>query len=277
MSFSLILTTLLGACVAPPVLIRQPTPLPMPTELALTPLPTAASPGSLDSLFASLDSTAGAGVERCYKLFRFYPDGLVVYSDFSCLEKPPGIETWQDIYAWFNRENESLARGDYFIAADRIWIRIVQFDPVSERIALRVFQGQICNNDIVLQEPAVSRYSGIPSPITQPVLEYANARPLAARTGQTCQITRFTVLNRPSVALKNYDIEFAVQTRPFESCNLEYTPPASQSTIDPITKMATADDQGVCRWRWAAGDQPGNAIITITIGAITQSFAIEIR
>lgn len=276
LSFSLILTTLLGACL-PPVFPGQSTPLPLPTELAPSPLPAEAQQGTLDSPFASLASTPGAGNERCYKLFRFYPDGLVVYTHFACFEQPPGIKTWQEIYAWFNRENENLDRGDYFTAGDRIWIRIVQFDPVNERVALRAYQGQYCDNDMVLQQPAVSGYSGIPSAITQPVLEYANIRPLAPRTGQTCQITRFTVLARPSVALTGNDIQFEVQTRPSESCNLEYTPPALESKPDPIKVMATADDQGVCRWQWAAGDQPGKAVITMTIGAITQQFAIEIR
>ncbi len=277
-SFSLILVLimLLSACV-PPMFRPQPTPLPLPTELASTPLPANAQPGTLDSTFVSLASTAGAGKERCYKLFRFYPDGMVVYANFSCFENPPGIETWQDVYAWFNRENKYLYRGDYFTAGDQIWIRIVQFNPITERITLRNFQGQYCDNDMVLQEPAVRDYSGVPSPITQPVLEFANIRPLAPHNSEDCEITRFTILFRSYITLSGGESQFEVQTRPFETCTMDYTPPVGERSSSPIQTSVIADDQGICRWQWAVGDQVGIATITITIGAITQQFAIDIR
>jgi len=61
-------------------LLSKATPLPMPTDLNAAPLPEDSTIGGLDGVFISRNSEAGYQGSSCYQMFRFYPDGLVLFA-----------------------------------------------------------------------------------------------------------------------------------------------------------------------------------------------------
>jgi hypothetical protein len=251
------------------------TALPQPTELALTPLPEASQLGGLEVTYVSAVSIGGMGDERCYKLVRFYADGLALFADNVCLEAPLSAENLPDVQRWFRRENQDVSRGDYFLVGQRIWVRIVGYDDVYENIYLRSFEGKYCGNKMVLQEPAVRWYAGIPSDLTQPVVEYNSPETSAAPAG--CRVAGFRFLTRPSVVLAGGQANYVIQTDPGERCTLTYTTPDGISIQDQGTGTITADDQGICSWIWELGEQPGIGTVTVSINEITQDLSIEVR
>jgi hypothetical protein len=84
-------------------LLPTPTPLPLPTELATTPLPLESQLGGLEATFVSVVTVDGAGEERCFKLYRFYPDGLALYANFTYAATAPSAATWPEVDRWFRR------------------------------------------------------------------------------------------------------------------------------------------------------------------------------
>jgi hypothetical protein len=76
-------------------------PRPLPTGLAAAPPPPGAQAGGLDAAYSSAASSAGAAGARCYKLYRFYPDGLALYAGLACFEE--GQATGTEIERWFER------------------------------------------------------------------------------------------------------------------------------------------------------------------------------
>lgn len=260
------------------------TPLPDPTELATTPLPENSTPGGLEGIFISTVSIAGAQPERCYKLYRFYRDGDVLYADMACLEPSSNARTWEEIDRWFNRENPQVLHGDYHRLEERIWIRVVGYDSIHEETYLRTFQGAYCNGQMVLQEPTVKTYSGVPSELTQPVLEYyklqepasSNVRP-EGNESNLCRIPGFRFIHRPLVVLSGGEALFQVQTSPNESCTLLYTAPDGILRQAPGTGALVADQRGICEWKWEVGSEEGKAIVNISIDHISQDLELEIR
>ena len=100
---------------------------PLPTQLAGSGFPAGSEAGGLEGIFISRASIPGAGEERCHKLVRFYPDGLVLYSDLACLADggdPDGLVG--EVDEWFNRDNGLVSRGDYAVLDGRLWLRIVR-------------------------------------------------------------------------------------------------------------------------------------------------------
>jgi hypothetical protein len=260
-------------------ILPSATPLPLPTELATTPQPEGSQLGGLEATFVSVVSVDGFQDERCYKLYRFYPDGLVLYADFACLEAAPSAENWSEINRWFQRENPDLPRGDYYLDNSRLWVRVVSYDPIHETTDLRLFQGEYCNDKIVLQEPAALYYTGVPSELMQPVLEYVRLPTSGVENtpSGTCHVAGFSVIYRPSVVLAGGQAEYQVQTDPGETCTLQYTAPDGTIREGQGTGRITADNQGVCSWTWELGETKGDGIVTVTIGQITQGFGIEVR
>jgi hypothetical protein len=261
-------------------LLASPTPLPLPTELAATPLLPGAQPGALDAVFASVSSSAGAQDSRCYRLFRLYPDGTALLEEMVCLSQPPTAASWPEIERWFHRDNPGVPRGDYFTQDQRLWVRIVEYDAVHETTYLRSFQGETCGSELVLQEPAVTTYSGVPSALTQPVGEYrriASAPGQEDQGGGDCHVAGFTLLRRPSIGLAGSRAEFEIQTDPGETCTLTYTAPDGARSEPPGTGPITAGSTGLCRWEWELGEVEGRATVTIQIDEITQDFALEVR
>lgn len=286
------LSLLITACERVRLLPGGRTP-PQPTELATTPLPEGAQPGGLEAAFVSLASISGGQGERCYTLYRFYPDGLALYAAMACSEETPSRSSWADVEAWFRREDPDIPRGDYYRQGQRIWIRIVSYDSIYEIHELRSFQGEICPGEMVLQEPTVRTYSGVPSDLTQPVQEYmridklipdqekpgstTEANSPGGASDEACRVARFQILYRPSVALAGGQIEYRIQSDPGESCTLRYTLPDGTPSQASGTGAIRADRRGICSWIWEAGDQVGQAIVTVRIGGIEQDFRIEIR
>jgi hypothetical protein len=254
-------------------LLPAATPLPLPTELATTPLPPGSQLGGLDATFASVISTDGAQGKRCYRLYRFYPDGLALYVERACSTMPPG-DNWAEINRWLNRDSGQVFRGDYHLRDGLIWVRIVSYDFVHEKVVFRQFQGETCAGEMVLQEPAAT------SAFAQPVLEYVRISPAApSEDGDAvdCRVAGFKFLLRPTVALASGRVEFRIRTDPGETCELSFTNPDGSLSRAPGTGAVTADGQGVCRWEWEVGAQTGQGLVTIRIDQIAQDLALEIR
>lgn len=259
--------------------IPAATPLPLPTELATTPLPEGGQLGELEVTFMSAISVDGFQDERCYKLYRFYPDGLVLYANFACFSPTPSAESWSEINRWFQRDNPDIHRGDYYLKDDRIWIRIVTYDDVHESTHLRSFQGEYCSDRMVLQEPTARYYTGVPSELMQPVLEYVRLQTSGVEStpSGTCRVAGFRVIYRPSVVLAGGQAEYQIQTDPGETCTLKYTAPDGTISEGQGAGRITADNLGVCTWTWELGEPKGEGIVTVTIDQITQDFGIEVR
>ncbi|GAP09946.1 hypothetical protein BECAL_01100 [Bellilinea caldifistulae] len=258
----------------------------MPAELNAEPLPSDAVSGGMDEIFISRVSSPGKQPERCYKLYRFYPDGLVLYSQGECFESPPQSKDLSDIQRWLNRENTNLWRGDYSLRQNRIFLRVTVHDYVKEVTSVRYFQGVICEGQMVLQEPAVLTYAGLPSELNQPVLEYI-ALSLSSDQSQTenrknrsemiCPFVGFKIIHRPSIGLINRQALLEIQTNPRQTCTLTYTNPAGETLLNAAEGTIRADEQGLCRWLFETGSTAGNGTLTVQIGEITQSLQIEIR
>jgi hypothetical protein len=260
-------------------LFPTPAPLPQPADLATMSLPQGSQAGGLETIFVSAVSVDGFQDERCYKLFRFYPDGVVLYANFACLDTPPSPESWPEIDQEFHRQNQDILRGDYYLLDHRIWIRIVVHDAVHETTSLRSFQGEVCNHKMVLQEPANHYFTGVPSELMQPVLEFI---PLHLTLSQEtlsagCHVAGFQILSRPTVVLSGGQAVYQIQTDPGETCTLQYTAPDGAMTQAQGTGAIKANSQGVCKWTWDLGDLQGYGLVTVTIDQITQDFSIEVR
>jgi hypothetical protein len=266
------------------------TPLPLPTELATMALPPGSQLGGLEGFFRSLASMDGEGDSRCYKLYRFYPDGLALYADLACFDPSPQAGDGSDLDRWFNRENREVVRGDYFLLGQQIWVRIVTYNPIYETTGLRSFQGEYCQDELVLQEPTQKSYAGVPSELTQPVLEYAGLGAMAhtpALSGASpdpgesglgpCHVAGFWIIYRPSVVVAGGQAEYQIQTDPGETCTLRYTTPDGTPSQVQGTGAITADSQGICRWVWDVGAVEGVATVTVSIDEITQDFQLELR
>jgi hypothetical protein len=259
----------------------------MPAELNAEPLPPDSVSGGMDEIFISKVSSAGQQPERCYKLFRFYPDGLVLYSQGNCFEKPPESKDLTAIQRWLNRENPKLWRGDYSLQENRIFLRVTVHDYVREVTSLRYFQGSICEGQMVLQEPAVLTYAGLPSELNQPVLEYLTLSGSSDqnqsennrknRRETACSYIGFEIIRRPSIGFINRQALLEIQTNPRQTCTLTYTNPAGEILLSPAEGTIRADAQGLCRWLFETGNISGNGTLTVQIGEITQSLQIEIR
>lgn len=269
-----------------PVFSPVSTPLLQPTELARTPLPAGIQVGGLEGIFASNASISGGQNDLCYKLYRFYEDGLALYSDFACFNGEIDSASLAAIERWFHRDNQGVASGDYFIRDQRLWIRIVEHDATHEITYLRSFQGEYCNQAFVLQEPEVKSYSGIPSALTQPVLEYnllETTAPEMDKPGlpdpgaDQCSVAGFKIISRPSIALSDNRGSFEILTNRGQECSLQYTDPAGKQIEAQGTGTITADARGICRWEWELGSLEGTGTVTITIDEITQDFSLEIR
>jgi hypothetical protein len=253
------------------------TPRPQPTELAGTSFPEDSQPGGLEATFISSAWVAGAQNERCHKLLRFLPDGRVLYSNFVCF--PPTNDTAarvEEIAQWFIPENNDVTRGDYARLDGRVWLRIVEYDHIHETTYLRAFQGVQCSRKMVLQEPAVQTYSGIPSNLTEPVLEYVRLAGAAYQDENetaACRAAGFRFLWRSYITLADGEAEYRIQTDPGEACALHYTAPdgAQQNTL------ITAGGDGVCSLRWPVGSQRGEGRVTVTIDEIVQDFALKVN
>lgn len=281
----------LSACYLPG-LAPVPTPLPAPNELGATPLPSVSQVGGLDGIYVSQVSVDGYQDERCYNLYRFYSDGLALYAEMVCFDTPPDIKDQAQIEAWFERGNPRVWRGDYSQQDHRTWIRIVTYDDVHEETYLRYFQGKYCAGELVLQEPAVQSYAGIPTPLTQPVMAFRKIDgsatqqdslpaddPLTTQgsTEPGCSLAGFEILFRPSVTLSGGKMEYRIRTDPGETCTLQYTLPDGSLSQVHGTGTIQADHQGLCRWVWETGPLKGRGIVTVSIDQITQDFAVEIR
>ena len=276
---------LVGAVLSPILACSRPgifptaTPLPLPTELARTPLPAEVRLGGLEAVFVSMVSVDGGGDERCYNLYRFYPDGLMLYASYVCFSAAPVEETWTEINRWFQRENRQIPSGDYYLDNNRLWIRIVSYDPVHETIDLRSFQGEYCKDRMVLQEPSVRYYSGVPSELTEPVVEYVQIQigEVERTPSPGCHVAGYRVLFRPSVVLAGGGARYQIQTDPGEMCSLQFTDPDGIISKAEGTGTITADANGVCTWIWEVGAVEGYGTVRLTIDQIVQDYQIEIR
>jgi hypothetical protein len=255
------------------------TPLPLPADLATTPIPIDSQRGGLEATYVSAVSEDGFQDERCYKLLRFYPDGVVLYANFACLDTPPGPESWPEIDQAFHRQNPDILRGDYYLLDQRIWIRIVVHDAVHEITSLRSFQGVVCNHKMVLQEAENHYFTGVPSELMQPVLEFIPLQITLSQDALTtdCHAAGFRLLFRPTVVLSGGQAVYQIQTDAGETCILQYTAPDGAMTQGQGTGAIIADAQGICKWTWELGDLKGDGLVTVTIDQITQDFSIEVR
>lgn len=260
-------------------ILPSATPLPLPTEMATSPLPPGVQPGDLDATFMSVVSADGAGNEQCYNLYRFYPDGWVLFTPNTCFNPTPAEEIWKDIGGWFHRENPDVASGDYYLDDYRLWLRVVSYDSVREIPYLRSFQGEYCEERMVLQEPAVLSYAGVPTNLTEPVVEYQRLWPLALGISSPadCHVAGFKSLFRSSVGLAGGETRYQIQTDPGETCFLQYIAPDGEISQVQGTGAITAGADGVCTWIWSVGEVKGDATVRVTVDEITQDYRMEIR
>lgn len=262
-----------------PNIFPTTTPLPLPTELATTTLPAGAQPGGLEATYVSVVSADGAGDERCYNLYQFYPDGLVLYASNVCFSPAPVEETWAEINRWFYRENREIPSGDYYLENNRLWIRVVSYDPIHETAYLRSFQGEYCGDRMVLQEPSVGYYAGVPSELTEPVVEYVQMQigEVEHTPSPGCHVAGYRVLFRPSVVLAGGGARYQIQTDPGETCSLQYTDPDGNINMVEGTGIILADVEGICEWIWEVGAVEGYGMVRVTIDEIIQDYQLEIR
>lgn len=256
--------------------LPTPTPLPLPTELATTPLPDAGQLGGLEATYISVVSEDGAEDTRCYNLYRFYPDGLVLFAVNNCFS--PVDEIWAEINAWFHRDNRDVSRGDYYLDDQRLWIRVVTYDSIHETTSLRSFQGEYCDGKMVLQEPGVATYAGVPSDLTEPVLAYAQLPTSGTEYPPAgCHVASYKVLFRPSVVLAGGGARYQIQTDPGEPCSLQYIDPNGTISMVEGTGTIQADVEGICEWIWEVGEAEGYGKVRVIIDEIVQDYRIEIR
>lgn len=261
-------------------LLASPTPPSMPSDLAATPLPAGSRLGGLEATFASLASDPGVQSERCHRIFRFYPDGLALYAARYCFQSNSAEANWQSLSRAFHPQAPDTPRGDYSIADNRIWIRIARYDHVHETYWVDYYQGEYCDDFMVLQQPQVTYFAGVPSPLTQPVQEYVCWSPASVPTSASspaCHVAGFRILSRPTVVLRGGEAIYEIQTDPGETCALRYTAPDGVVLQGEGTGETVADESGVCRWRWSLGDQAGMATVTVGIDQISQDFSLEVR
>jgi hypothetical protein len=263
-----------------PGISPDPTPLPAPADLAIAPPPADSRLGGLEGIFVSVVSADHSEQQRCNKLYRFFEDGLVLYADYNCFEKATGFQRWAELDRLLDRDNPDRQRGDYYTQDQRLFVRIVEHDFIHEVTYLRSFQGEYCNRKMVLQEPAVTGYAGLPSELTSPVLEYiwpedTPTREIQAEAG--CHVASFRVTWRSYITLAGGRGRFQIQTDPGQLCTLRYTTPEGIEIKASGAGTITADDQGLCEWIWEVGEARGEGSITITIDEITQDFLIHIN
>lgn len=258
---------------------QRGTPLPLPTELATTPFPEESQPGNWDATFISVSSAAGTQNGRCHKLLRFYPDGLLLYSNFACF--PAGADAASqatDVAGWFRRENAGVTRGDYVLEGQRLWLRAVMHDAVHETAYLRTLQGEYCEGQMVLQEPGILTYTGVPSELTQPVQEYIL---LSGNVPETltppCRVAGFRFLWRSYITLAGGEATYRIQTAVGERCSLRYVGPDGTRWPADGPAVILADEEGVCAWQWPVGDVRGQGVATVEIDTIRQDFAIQLN
>jgi hypothetical protein len=263
---------LMVSCLPPTI------PIPQPTEIALTPLPEGSRQGSVDAIFISRASAAGQGKERCHALIRLYPDGRALRADNSCF-KSPAEQDLSAVQGWFEIQNSPFQQGDYFVRDSRIWIRIVEYNSILETMSLRSFQGELCGNRLVLQEPELAWYAGVPSPITQPVLEYDRlaGEQMSEPPPADCHAAGFNILFRPAASLAGGKAQVDIATDPHQPCTLQYIPPPGAAAGSEEVYRITADSQGLCRWLVDLGDTTGVARFIISIDEITQQFSLDVR
>lgn len=258
----------------------DPTPLPAPADLATTPPPTGSRLGGLEGIFVSLVTIDHSAQQRCNKLYRFFEDGLVLYANYDCFDKATGFKRWAELDRLLDRDNHNLLRGDYYTLDQRLFVRIVEHDFIHEVTYLRSLQGEYCNRKLVLQEPAVTGYSGLPSELTSPVLEYIQPEDTPTQEFQPeadCHVAGFRVTWRSYITLAGGHGRVQIQTDPGQPCTLRYTTPEGIEVNAPGAGTITADDQGICEWSWEVGEVRGEGTVTITIDEITQDFLIHIN
>lgn len=102
-------------------------------------------PGGLEGIYASAASISGGQGSRCYKLYRFYPDGTALYADFSCFDGGAITASLAEIESWLKPGNLGVSQGDYATQAGLIWARIVVYDSITGAVSLRSFQGEVCS------------------------------------------------------------------------------------------------------------------------------------
>lgn len=274
----LLLLFLTPACTMP-IPGQRSAPLPLPTELAAAPFSEGSQMGNWDATFISVSSAAGAQNGRCHKLLRFYPDGLLLYSNFACF--PAGADAASqaaNVAGWFTRENASMARGDYALEGQRLWLRVVVRDAIHETTYLRNLQGEYCERQMTLQEPGILTYTGVPSPLTEPVQEYVLLAGSAPETlASPCRVDGFRFLRRSYITLAGGEAIYDIQTAVGERCSLRYTGPDGARWPIDGPAVIQADEYGVCAWRWPVGDVRGQGVVTVEIGAINQDFAIQLN
>ena len=265
------------------------TPLPLPTELATTPIPEGSQLGGLEATFVSVESAAGVKNTQCYALFRFYQDGLVLGTSQRCLDVPTGELRWSDLSAWFTRDKADslIMRGDYFIRDHSLLIRAVYHHPIQHTTSLRTYYGAFCDNEMVLVQdihPAplggmpIQDYIRLdPAPTTEVTALHQTGSTSLDLTPLPCHVTSFKFLHRTDITLVSSLAQYQIQTDPGVSCTLRYVTPDGRDSSDKGLGTIIADSQGICNWQWDVGDAAGDGIATVTIDEITQDFTIEIK
>lgn len=245
-------------------------PPPLPTQLAPTPFPPGSAVGGLTAAYRSWASAPSVDGPACQVVWRFEADGRALFAPAVC------DEPWDTTATWLNRDNPRMAHGDYAVQGSVIWVRLAQVNPINETVTVRYFTGQVCADGLTLSEPAVRRYSGLPSPTTQPVLTFGRLdapTPLPV----TCTVIPFEMDKRPTITLTDAAITWSVRTHPGEICTLTYTDPSGLTSNTPGTGPVVASANGLCSWTWPVGPHAGDALVTIHVGALTHTFGLEVR
>jgi hypothetical protein len=260
----------LGGC------LKKADPLPLPADLAAAPFPADSKTGGLEGIYISTPSYPGEKNSRCHMLYRFYPEGLVLYSS-TCFTSPPGSSDVSQIETWFNQANISITRGDYATLEQQLIIRIVEPDAIHETVTLRIFQGAFCPSKMVLQEPGETYFSSVPSPASQPVLEFTRLDPGSPLQSPQCRIPGFEFVRRPTIVLSGGQALFELRTDPGGTCSLVYTTPDGKVSQGAGTGEVQADPEGICRWLFDTGQAEGEAKVTIRVGIIEQDLYLDVR
>jgi hypothetical protein len=116
-------------------------PLPSPEELGAGRFPEAATVGGLDATYARLAREEPDG-EQCFTLLRVDPAGVARLGTGCSSDGVEALVADEDV--WTVQER----LGDYAYGGERVWLRIVEWDPLAEEVVLDQVELAACGTEL---------------------------------------------------------------------------------------------------------------------------------
>ena len=127
-----------------------PTHIAEPPRIATTPTPQGGELGGLDGVFAATSPNANYKDYHCYRIFRLFPDGMVLFHDAMCVDTDVPDEIWPKIKQSFDKGTLTVSHGEYYHLGDQIWMLIIY--DYHFRTAYRDFRGTLTEDGLALVE-----------------------------------------------------------------------------------------------------------------------------